>query len=336
MDRPGALEPVGLGTVEQAVYEALVLRPSSTQAELAEDALLSPAQVRAGLSALEGAGLARRVSGDPRRFVPAPPDVGLEALVVRREQQLEQVRVLARRLTTTFRTSQTAADPSEVVELLNSVDAVVQRFAQLQQEAVDEVLILDSPPYRASETAPVNDAELEALARGVSYRVVYDRAALDAMAPDPLGEIGGYVAAGEQARLIPSLPLKMSIIDRSVAMVPLMTRQHGLERCLVVHPCSLLDALLHTFDSLWCAAHPLQALTASVDAVVDEGSPQQCTPADSQILTMLATGLTDESIAHHLGHSHRTIRRRIAALMDRLGAETRFQAGVAATRRGWI
>jgi DNA-binding NarL/FixJ family response regulator len=41
-------------------------------------------------------------------------------------------------------------------------------------------------------------------------------------------------------------------------------------------------------------------------------------------------------IARQLRLSRRTVTRRIAALLDRLGATTRFQAGVQAATRGWL
>ena len=41
-------------------------------------------------------------------------------------------------------------------------------------------------------------------------------------------------------------------------------------------------------------------------------------------------------IARKLGISLRTVRRRMAELMSDLGADTRFQAGVEAVRRGWL
>jgi DNA-binding NarL/FixJ family response regulator len=46
--------------------------------------------------------------------------------------------------------------------------------------------------------------------------------------------------------------------------------------------------------------------------------------------------MTDEAISRHLGWSYRTTRRRIAALLHTLGADTRFQAGLHAARRGWL
>jgi DNA-binding NarL/FixJ family response regulator len=82
------------------------------------------------------------------------------------------------------------------------------------------------------------------------------------------------------------------------------------------------------FDLKWAQAAPW----------MPSGTP---TPAkdDTQrqrILDALAAGLKDEAIARQLGVSVRTVRRHITALMQELGASTRFAAGVAAVRRGWV
>lgn len=58
--------------------------------------------------------------------------------------------------------------------------------------------------------------------------------------------------------------------------------------------------------------------------------------ADQRLLTMLASGLKDDAIARHLDISSRTVGRRVADLMDGLGARTRFQAGVHAQRRSLL
>jgi DNA-binding NarL/FixJ family response regulator len=57
---------------------------------------------------------------------------------------------------------------------------------------------------------------------------------------------------------------------------------------------------------------------------------------DAHLLALMAAGLKDEVVARRLGLSLRTVRRRIANLMDELGADTRFQAGLEAARRGWL
>jgi DNA-binding NarL/FixJ family response regulator len=55
-----------------------------------------------------------------------------------------------------------------------------------------------------------------------------------------------------------------------------------------------------------------------------------------ELLRLLAGGLTDEAAAWRLGISLRTTGRHMAALMSTLGAASRFQAGVQATRNGWL
>jgi DNA-binding NarL/FixJ family response regulator len=57
---------------------------------------------------------------------------------------------------------------------------------------------------------------------------------------------------------------------------------------------------------------------------------------DRKIITLMAAGVTDDAIARRLRLSRRTVSRRIATLLDRLGATTRFQAGVQAAHRDWL
>lgn len=57
---------------------------------------------------------------------------------------------------------------------------------------------------------------------------------------------------------------------------------------------------------------------------------------EEAILSMLLAGFTDGTIARRLGRSDRTVRRTVAQLMERLGAQSRFEAGVRAVERRWI
>jgi DNA-binding NarL/FixJ family response regulator len=81
----------------------------------------------------------------------------------------------------------------------------------------------------------------------------------------------------------------------------------------------LLDALVEMFWLLWDQAVPV--VTAGMD------------PLEARLMTLLAAGLKDDAIARQLTLSSRTVGRRVAELMDTLGARTRFQAGVHAQRR---
>ncbi|MCE7082638.1 LuxR C-terminal-related transcriptional regulator [Streptomyces sp. ST2-7A] len=57
---------------------------------------------------------------------------------------------------------------------------------------------------------------------------------------------------------------------------------------------------------------------------------------DLELLALLVTYPSDEPIARHLQVSVRTVRRRIARIMELLGVQNRFAAGVAAAQLGWV
>ena len=61
-------------------------------------------------------------------------------------------------------------------------------------------------------------------------------------------------------------------------------------------------------------------------------------PTDEEraVASLLVTGMTDEMAARRLGLSRRTFRRRLKALMDKLGARSRFQAGFMLADTGWV
>ncbi|MDQ3982419.1 MAG: helix-turn-helix transcriptional regulator [Actinomycetota bacterium] len=59
------------------------------------------------------------------------------------------------------------------------------------------------------------------------------------------------------------------------------------------------------------------------------------TEEERAVASLLVTGMTDEMAARRLGLSRRTFRRRLKAVMDKLGARSRFQAGFMLAEAGW-
>src|SRR5216683_5712297 len=60
------------------------------------------------------------------------------------------------------------------------------------------------------------------------------------------------------------------------------------------------------------------------------------TAAQQAVLELMAKGLQDDKIAQLTRTSTTTVRRHIAAILRRLSVSSRFAAGAAAQRRGWI
>jgi DNA-binding NarL/FixJ family response regulator len=133
--------------------------------------------------------------------------------------------------------------------------------------------------------------------------------------------------AGEQARLLPKVPMKMKLADHTTAMLPLTPT--GTAGALVVRAPVIVTALREYFEMLWERATPLKAQRPTV-------SGDRLTPTQQAVLELMAEGLQDDAIARRAGTSTTTVRRHIAAIMNRLAVSSRFAAGAAAQRRGWI
>lgn len=343
---PRLLDALGISADDEQVYRALLHRPRATVAVLSRHTGRSVTSLRRALPRLEQLGLVSRMPGQPPRLVPTRPDVAVEALVSRRQEELAQARVAAHTLLAEMPTAE-HQQPDELVEIVLGKRAVAQRFLQLQQGAVEEILVLDRPPY-AQDATEQNPAEPEALRRGVRVRGIYAAESLEL--PGALALISEAAAAGEQARIGIEVPTKLAIADRRLAILPLTSQQREMvDSALIVHASTLLDALVGLFETLWRAAVPLPdgGLAASADADPGEwadpvGRAHHTHPTDResdpdpQLMTLLSAGLKDEAIARQLGVSLRTVHRRTSRIMQDLDARTRFQAGLLAARRGWL
>lgn len=81
------------------------------------------------------------------------------------------------------------------------------------------------------------------------------------------------------------------------------------------------------------ALHP----TAPPDAEAeDEGAVQTLTPREGEVLRLLAEGLTNKAIAQRLEISDHTVKFHVNAILGKLNAQSRTDAVVRATRRGWL
>ncbi|MCB8966010.1 MAG: response regulator transcription factor [Ardenticatenaceae bacterium] len=65
-------------------------------------------------------------------------------------------------------------------------------------------------------------------------------------------------------------------------------------------------------------------------------SPADLTPREAEVLQLLAEGLTNKAIAQQLDISDHTVKFHVNAIMSKLGAQSRTEAVVRATRLGLI
>ena len=308
------LESVGVSAAEEAAYRGVLANPGCCLLDLARRLDRDVDELGVAVDRLEELGLLTSTADDPPRLLPTRPDVAVDALVAVRRAELDRVRAEARVLLTELR-AQEQHRPENLVEVIVGQEAIAARFAQLLNGTKDQLLVLDRPPYAAP--AESSDTQVRGLlSEGVAVRGIYSHDSLGL--PGGVDEAYSAADAGESSRVHPQVPMKLAVFDRTAALLPLSVDQL-VDSALVVYPCALLDALVEMFLLLWDQAVPVV--------------PVRMDPLDARLMTLLAAGFKDDAIARQLTLSSRTVGRRVAELMESLGARTRFQAGIHAQRR---
>jgi len=147
-------------------------------------------------------------------------------------------------------------------------------------------------------------------------------------AADRPGELESFAPRGRSAppdvevRMLPGLTTWLVMIDSTAVVLPKGQDRPEWERTVLRAPAVLAIAA-------W-AFHQARP-TPPFDATLP-----QLSQLEVRILRCLSAGLKDEQAARRLEISVRTYRRRVTALCDRLHASSRFEAGVAAAKRGLV
>ncbi|MFD0692454.1 LuxR C-terminal-related transcriptional regulator [Actinomadura fibrosa] len=133
-----------------------------------------------------------------------------------------------------------------------------------------------------------------------------------------------HTGAGEQARVLPRIGMKMKLADEAVALLPLTPT--GLSGALLIKSPVIVAGLREYFELLWQRAVPLGGGEAEMPLK----------PVQMQILRLLAQGMTDEGISRRIGRKPGSVGRHIGQISRHLGTTSRIAMGAAAARRGWL
>jgi sugar-specific transcriptional regulator TrmB len=242
------LTRLGLTSYEAKAYLALLGRDSSTAAQVARLAQLPRQRIYDVLGSLVERGLASSRPGQVVKYSPVAPELALEGLVRKHRAELEDLERetsdVIERLTPQFHEGRAQTDPLEYVEVLRDRQAINARFGELQEGIRDEILVFTKPPYATPPQENVEGLEVTAEHRACS---VYEFSIFD----DPATTEGvrRFIEAGEEARFVPELPLKLVVIDETIVMFGMQDPVAGKDESTIVvveHP-SLAQVLKIAF-----------------------------------------------------------------------------------------
>jgi DNA-binding CsgD family transcriptional regulator len=323
---------LGLTSVQEAVYRTALDGPHLSDEEIAQKLDLGVDEVRTVLVTLLDMRIMRESHEEPGRLVAVDPVVGLQDLLAReheqlmeRQQQIAASQSLVLRMLAE-RDLSVGATTGDGVQRLVGVDVVQQRLERLSRDVQRSVMTFmpgGAQSSAALEAARVNDAR--ALGRGVTIRTI----GLDSIRENDgtLSYARWLADGGGEFRTAPVLPPRMVVVDQRMALVPIDPRDTRRGALFLTEP-GVVVSLVALFEQVWEVATPLGA-----DRHPDR---EGLSPQEKKLLMLIAQGHTDESAAGKMFISPRTARRMMASIMERLGARSRFEAGVRAAQNGWL
>jgi sugar-specific transcriptional regulator TrmB len=244
---------LGLTGYEASAYLALTRRGRATGAEVARLASLPRQRIYDVLDGLVARGIATVEPGRPAHYSALPPDEAVETLLAAHRAQLERLEREAAdavaRLTPAYRAGRDENDPLAYIEILREPAAIGKRFSELESSVEREILVFTKPPY-AIEPAE-NVAGLQLLARGIEARSIYERTLYEDSAQ--VAAVRHFVDAGERARVVDELPLKLVLIDERIALFTMADPVAGSPELtiMIVEHSALARLLKLAFERVW-------------------------------------------------------------------------------------
>jgi DNA-binding CsgD family transcriptional regulator len=323
------LEALGVSTASTAVYQAMLDHPGDGVEQLASRCAMTSARVNDCLDELTQLMLVRASSEHPGQMRAVTPEVGLADMLARQEVDLaaRQAQLAASRAAVTKMVADRAEARPGPGERLLGMDAIQARLEVLMRGVTTECVgVHPGASQRPEDLAAGREGNASAIARGVSIKSLYQ----DATRNDPhtTAYAQWLLSLGSEVRTAPVLPQRLVIIDRRQALVPIDpadTRKGALH---IAEP-GIVKALVDLFEQAWATAVPL-------GAVRTEDPATGLTATERELLRLLGSGLTDDTAGQRLGLSSRTVSRHMASIMERLGAASRFEAGIKAAHNGWL
>jgi HTH-type transcriptional regulator, sugar sensing transcriptional regulator len=260
---PEQLAELGLTTYEAKAYLALLRRETSAAADVARLAGIPRQRIYDVLATLVQKGLASQRPGPPTKYGAVSPAFAIERLLINRREELDRIERSSREMIDALEPAYAAGrkerDPLDYIEVLRDRAAINERFGELQAGIREEILVFTKPPYATPAQENVEGFDVSRQHRA---RSVYEFSALD----DPAFAAGvrRFVEAGEEARFVEELPLKLVIIDEAIVMFGLedpVAGSSGLTLAVFEHH-ALARLLKIAFDTVWARGLTLDELAA--------------------------------------------------------------------------
>jgi len=211
---------------------------------------------------------------------------------------------------------------------------------------MDVWVLADDPLTRVGLSALLSEQGVDVVGQSATQGRLLE--AIEAAAPDALVLDWGYEASQAPLALLDELDAPPVVLlasptqaaqimgllgqaddeDEAARPYGLLLRQAPIDR--------LMAALRAVLDGLLVFDPALRAALPSPGPARRQEAQDPPTARELQVLRLLAEGLPNKLIARQLGITDHTVKYHVNAIMGKLGAQSRTDAVVRATRVGWL
>jgi sugar-specific transcriptional regulator TrmB len=279
---------IGLKPSEAKTYLSLLEKDTLTVSEVSRIAGIPRPNAYQALEELMSKGLCISKPGDTKKYSASDPALLVEKFHMQADEAAERelqnltekeklildrsnvakenITNLMKELRPQYETSREKTNPMEYIEIIKDPYQIHKRFMQLVGEAKEEILVFTKPPFsRPREKRDEHlDQETEVLKRGIRGRCIYEIPTDEDEGRWLCEHIKGAVRAGEEARVLKDVPMKMAILDSRIVLFALadpVSKEPSLTSQIVEHR-DLARSLKILFDSLWEKAQDYHVLNA--------------------------------------------------------------------------
>jgi len=252
----------GLSMREAKVYITLFQKKDFTAAEIQQLVNIPRTKVYEVMQLLISKGLCVEIKiGRLKKYQASKPESSFNGLLHQYKEDVSAKENIAdnviKILSPIFEQIKGKDNPLDYIEVIRDSQQIHEKFMSNIELTNYELLAFTKAPYSVPYIVD-HDKEIKALKRGVKFKSVYEYQ--DAAKQELVEVIDIWVSAGEEARVIKELPMKMIIFDDKITMFSLVdpiSLKPSLTTLVINHP-SFTKALKYVFESIWEKAMPYE------------------------------------------------------------------------------
>lgn len=259
---------LGLTDYESKGYLAMLRRHVSTASELSRISGIPRTRVYEILERLTHKGLCIEILDQIKKYKAIAPEIALSRLIENQKAEIVVKENLATSIShflqQQYLGNSLDQDPLDYIELWRNPLQVADRFLRLVNDANREILVFVKAPYSnpKKKLEEQTSKSIEAAERRIVCRAIYEIADNEQEREWQFEQIDVAVKAGEQARIIDKLPIKMAIFDETEVIFAMedyhLTKSR--QTSLVIKHSSLAMCLKILFETIWSNARDYKEL----------------------------------------------------------------------------